>query len=311
MTCDGLRSQAEGRPSSQLPKTDLVHRSTVETVLEYEVQSPTHFCFNIEAAHWPTQNIVSERLAVSSGVSVHSFTDPGSGNRFFRFDASPGHLLVDYKAEVEVFTEHIDEHLLETPVSQVPDEIFHYLMPTRYCESDLLGATARELFGQEAPGISRVRKVIHWIQDNIEYRPGSSTSTTTAQEVFTQKSGVCRDFAHLGISFCRALNIPARLVVGYVWFDEPPQDFHAIFEAWIGGRWVLFDPTGMAPVDRVVRIGTGRDAKDVAFSTIFGSLTMTRKEVSVLEHDPRDRVPSGMPALQPAASAPAAAIAAT
>ncbi|MBC7471174.1 MAG: transglutaminase family protein [Ramlibacter sp.] len=274
-----------------------MHRSTVETVLEYEIQAPTHFCFNIEAAHWPTQNVVSERLAVSSGVSVHGFSDPASGNRFFRFDASPGPLIVDYKAEVEVFSEHIDEQLQETPVSQVPDAIFHYLMPTRYCESDLMSATAQQLFGNEAPGISRVRKLIRWIQDNIEYRPGSSSSTTTAQEVFAQRSGVCRDFAHLGITFCRALNIPARLVVGYVWFDEPPQDFHAIFEAWIGGRWVLFDPTGMAPVERVVRIGTGRDAKDVAFSTIFGSLAMTRKEVSVREHEPRDRVASSEPAV--------------
>ena len=281
-----------------------MHLSTVETVLEYEIQSPTHFCFNIEAAHWPTQNIVSERLAVSSGVSVHPFTDPGSGNRFFRFDASPGPLLVDYKAQVEVFTEHIDENLQETPVSQVPDQIFHYLMPTRYCESDVMGTTAQELFGNEPPGISRVRKIISWIHQSIAYRPGSSTSTTTAQDVFVQRAGVCRDFAHLAITFCRALNIPARLVVGYVWFDEPPQDFHAIFEAWIGGRWVLFDPSGMAPVDRLVRIGTGRDAKDVAFSTIFGRLQMTRKEVSVLEHDPRGRVPSGTPALELAAAAP-------
>ena len=287
-----------------------MHLSTVETVLEYEILAPTHFCFNIEAAHWPTQNIVSERLAVSSGVSVHSFTDPGSGNRFFRFDASPGPLVVDYKADVEVFSEHIDEQLPETPVSQVPDAIFHYLMPTRYCESDLLSADAQQLFGNGAPGISRVREVIRWIHANIEYKPGSSTSTTTAQEVFAQRTGVCRDFAHLGITLCRALNIPARLVVGYVWFDEPPQDFHAIFEAWIGGRWVLFDPTGMAPVDRLVRIGTGRDAKDVAFSTIFGSLRMTRKEVNVFEHDPRGRAPSGVESLQLAAGAPVAALAA-
>ena len=284
-----------------------MHLSTVETVLEYDIQAPTHFCFNIEAADWPMQKIVSERLAVSSGVSVHSFTDPGSGNRFFRFDAPPGPLIVDYKAQVEVFSAHIDEHLPETPVSQVPDEIFHYLMPTRYCESDVLSAQAQQLFGNVAPGISRVRQVIRWIHDNIEYRPNSSTSTTTAQDVFAQRAGVCRDFAHLGITFCRALNIPARLVVGYVWFDEPPQDFHAIFEAWIGGRWVLFDPTGMAPVDRVVRIGTGRDAKDVAFSTIFGSLRMTRKEVSVLEHDPRPGVQSGEQALALAAVAPVAA----
>ena len=98
-----------------------MHRSTVETVLEYEIQAPTHFCFNIEAANWPTQKIVSERLAVSSGVSVHSFTDPGSGNRFFRFDASPGPLLVDYKADVEVFI--LDEVFASLPSPPfTPDE---------------------------------------------------------------------------------------------------------------------------------------------------------------------------------------------
>jgi transglutaminase-like putative cysteine protease len=112
---------------------------------------------------------------------------------------------------------------------------------------------------------------------------------------------VCRDFAHLGITLCRALNIPARIVVGYVWFDEPPQDFHATFEAWIGGRWVLFDPTGMAPVDRLVRIGTGRDAKDVAFSTFFGCVEMKRKEIFVLEHDPRLTANSGKAVVELAA----------
>ncbi len=279
-----------------------MHVSTVETVLEYEVREPTHFCFNIEAAHWPTQEILSERLAVSSNVTLHSFVDGGSGNRFFRFDAPVGMLLVDYKAEVEVYTENIDEHLPETPVSQVPDEVFHYLMPTRYCESDLMSSVAQQLFGGLAPGIGRVRAIVKWIHDSIQYRPGSTTSTTTAQEVFAQRAGVCRDFAHLGITLCRALNIPARIVVGYVWFDEPPQDFHAIFEAWIGGRWVLFDPSGMAPVDRLVRIGTGRDAKDVAFSTLFGNIEMKRKEISVFEHEPRKTADSGIDVVQLAAA---------
>jgi transglutaminase-like putative cysteine protease len=279
-----------------------MHVSTVETVLEYEVRTPTHFCFNIEAAHWPTQKILSERLAVSSGVAPHCYTDQGSGNRFFRFDAPPGPLLVNYKADVEIDTEHVDEHLPETPVGQVPDHVFHYLMPTRYCESDVLGSVAQQMFGNEAPGIGRVRKIVQWIHDSIVYRPGSTTSTTTAQEVFVQRAGVCRDFAHLGITLCRALNIPARIVVGYVWFDQPPQDFHATFEAWIGGRWVLFDPSGMAPVDRLVRIGTGRDAKDVAFSTFFGTVEMTRKEISVLEHEPRATANSGQSVLALAAA---------
>ena len=270
-----------------------MHLSTVETVLEYDVKAPTHFCFSLEAAHWPTQKILSERLAVSSGMAVRSYTDPGSGNRFFRFDASPGQLLVDYKADVEVYSEQVDEHLSEIPVGEVPDDVFHYLMPTRYCESDVMGAVAQQMFGNEEPGIARVRKIAQWIHDSIEYRPGSTNSTTTAQEVFVLRAGVCRDFAHLGITLCRALNIPARIVVGYVWFDEPPQDFHATFEAWLGGRWVLFDPTGMAPVDRLVRIGTGRDAKDVAFSTFFGQVVMTRKVVDVLEHEPRTTANSG------------------
>ena len=103
--------------------------------------------------------------------------------------------------------------------------------------------------------------------------------------MFVQRAGVCRDFAHLGITLCRALNIPARLVVGYVNFEEPPQDFHAVVEAWLDGRWVLFDSTRMAPMDRLVRVGTGCDAKDVAFATIFGVVQMLRKELTVDQSD--------------------------
>jgi len=280
-----------------------MHLSTVETVLEYEVKSPTHFCFNIQAAHWLTQKILKERLAVSSKVSLHSFTDGRSGNRFFRFDAPTGPLTVDYKADVEVNTDTVDEHLPEIPVGQLPDAILRYLRATRYCESDVLAGEAQRLFGQEPPGISRVRSIVRWIHDNIEYRIGSTNSTTSAQEVLEKRAGVCRDFAHLGITMCRALNIPARLVVGYVWFDEPPQDFHATFEAWVGGRWVMFDPTGMAPVDRLVRIGTGMDAKDVAFSTFFGLVEMRRMEIQVLEHEPRTTPNSGPALLAQAAAA--------
>ncbi|HSW20974.1 MAG TPA: transglutaminase family protein [Ramlibacter sp.] len=276
--------------------------STVETVLEYEVCEPTHFCFNIEAAHWPTQTIARETLAISSGVKPHAFTDAISGNRFVRFDAQPGPLLVNYRADVEVTFDPVGDDVPETPVGQVPDEVFRYLLPTRYCESDVLGTVAQQLFGDGPSGIERVRRVVRWINQSIVYLPGSSTSTTTAQEVFVRRAGVCRDFAHLGISFCRALNIPARLVAGYVWFDEPPQDFHAIFEAWLDGRWILFDATGMAPVDRLVRIGTGSDAKDVAFSTFFGNVTMTRKEVNVIEHDARAGETSGAPSVALAAS---------
>lgn len=130
------------------------------------------------------------------------------------------------------------------------------------------------MFGTLHGGHSRVRAICDWVHDNVSYRVASSNATTTARDVFLQRAGVCRDYAHLAVTFCRALNIPARLVSAYAHFDEPPPDFHAIFEAYLGGRWVLFDPSRMAPVHAVARLATGRDAKDVAFATIFGPARM-------------------------------------
>jgi transglutaminase-like putative cysteine protease len=263
--------------------TDVQHVSALEAVLAYEVAGPAHLCFNIEAAHVPTQRILSEALEITPAVPVRRFTDPATGNRLVRFDAQAGPLRMHYQARVALRPPPPAGDLPEVPVSALPDEVLHHLMPSRYCESDLMARGARQLFGQLPPGIARVRAIVDWIHDTIEYLPGSSDSTTTAQQVFVQRAGVCRDFAHLGITFCRALNIPARLVVGYVLFDEPPQDFHAIFEAWLGGRWVLFDPSGMAPVERLVRVGTGTDAKDVAFATLFGPVQMRSKDLRVRE----------------------------
>ncbi len=257
--------------------------SQVELDLSYNVLSPSHLCFNIEAAHCSGHQVLSERLAISSGVVSHRFVDEASGNRFIRIDVPEGELVLSYRATVQIPVQPVPDNLPEVPVSQVPDAVLKYLLPSRYCESDVMWRAATQLFGDLPPGLSRVRAVVDWIADSITYLPGSTESTTTAQHVFVQRAGVCRDFAHLGITLCRALNIPARLVVGYVWFDDPPQDFHAIFEAWLGGRWVLFDATRMAPPQHLVRIGTGSDAKDVAFSTIFGAVQMTRKELKVIE----------------------------
>jgi transglutaminase-like putative cysteine protease len=261
-----------------------VHFSHIEAVLDYEVAAPSHLLLNIEAARSGAQVVLRENLVVEPAVAMRAFCDEGSGNRFIRFDASPGPLKIRYTASVQRAFVDVPVDLKEVPVNEVPNELVHYLMPTRYCESDVMARAAQQLFGDLPQGIGRVQAIVDWIHDSIRYEPGSSESTTTARDVFVQRAGVCRDFAHLGITFCRALNIPARLVVGYVYFDEPPQDFHAIFEAWIGGQWVLFDPTRMAPVDRLVRVGTGRDAKDVAFCTIFGPVCMTGKSLTVREY---------------------------
>ena len=262
-----------------------MHTATVDLLLDYEVSHPAHFLFHIEAAFHPAQRVTQERLTITPSMKVRTFNDQRTGNRFIRLDAPKGVLSLNYRAMVELNTPPVPLHLDESPVTAVPDDALRYLMPSRYCESDVMSRAAQQLFGNLSPGMSRVRAIEDWIYDSINYLPGFSNSTTTAQEVFVQRAGVCRDFAHLGITFCRALNIPARLVVGYVNFEEPPQDFHAVFEAWLDNQWVMFDPTKLAPVDRLVRVGTGRDAKDVAFATIFGRVQMLRKELTVQESD--------------------------
>ena len=262
-----------------------MHTATVDLLLDYEVSHPAHFLFHIEAAFHPAQRVTQERLTITPSMKVRTFNDQRTGNRFIRLDAPKGVLSLNYRAMVELNTPPAPLHLDESPVTAVPDDALRYLMPSRYCESDVMSRAAQQLFGNLSPGMSRVRAIEDWIHDSINYLPGFSNSTTTAQEVFVQRAGVCRDFAHLGITFCRALNIPARLVVGYVNFEEPPQDFHAVFEAWLDNQWVMFDPTKLAPVDRLVRVGTGRDAKDVAFATIFGRVQMLRKELTVQESD--------------------------
>ncbi len=277
--------------------------SDIDLTLSYQLAGTTHLCFNIEAAHAPAQRIVQESLTLSPHIAARTYRDDASGNRFVRFDAGPGELCLRYRARVERLPQPAAQTLPEVPVTAVPDKVLHYLMPSRYCESDVMSRSAQQIFGDVEPGYARVKAVTDWVHESLTYLPGSTTSTTTAQEVFVLRAGVCRDFAHLGITMCRALNIPARLVVGYVNFDEPPQDFHAIFEAWLGGRWVLFDPTGMAPVDRLVRIGTGRDAKDVAFATLFGPAVMTSKEVTVRESEAQQ--PDTHPAIRKQAEAPA------
>ena len=262
-----------------------MHTASIDLLLDYEVTHPAHFLFNIEAAFDEGHRVVSERLSITPSVKVRTFFDERNGNRFVRLDAPKGMLSVNYHANVELISTPVPLHLDEALVTAVPDDVLRYLMPSRYCESDILSRAAQQLFGHLPHGLSRVRAIESWIHDSIDYLPGFSNSTTTAQEVFVQRAGVCRDFAHLGITFCRALNIPARLVVGYVYFEEPPQDFHAVFEAWLDNQWVVFDPTKMAPIDRLVRVGTGRDAKDVAFATIFGGVQMLRKELQVNEGD--------------------------
>ena len=243
----------------------------VDCKLGYTLTETTDFVFQIHAMQGPDQDVLTESLRITPGATCHTYADPHTGQRFLRVQAVTGPLNLRYRARVKVARPRRKLDAREVPIAAVPDEVMHNLMPTRYCESDLLRSAALKLFGGTRPGCARVIAICDWIHRNVDYRTGSSDTTTTACDVFLSRAGVCRDFAHLGVTFCRALNIPARLAVGYSIFQAPPPDFHAMFEAFVGGRWEVFDPTRMADPSELVRIAVGRDAKDVAFATIFGT----------------------------------------
>ena len=250
-------------------------RMRIDCDLAYQVDGPTEFVFLIHATPGPNQVLIDEDLHIEPATDFRTYSDERSGNRFLRLQAQAGPLNLRYRATVDRLIEAQDKNAQEVAVHDIPDNVLRFLMPTRYCESDHLGHATQKLFGNLPRGFSRVQAITDWVHNNVEYKLGSSNATTTARDVFVQRAGVCRDFAHLSITLCRALNIPARIVCGYCPFPEPPPDFHAIFEAYLGGRWVRFDATGMAPVESVVRVAAGRDAKDVAFATIYGPARMT------------------------------------
>jgi len=270
-------------------------RIKIDSVLTYELDATADFVFLIQATADASQTILSEELLIEPAIAYRTYTHQSLGNRFLRLQAPAGPLKVTYRALVERSAETVDLNAPEVPVSDIPDNVLRFLLPTRFCESDHLAPAALELFGALPKGHARVHAIAEWVHSNVEYRIGSTNATTTARDVFTQRLGVCRDFAHLAVTFCRALNIPARLVCGYAHFVEPPPDFHAIFEAYLGGRWVLFDPSGMAPVDHVVRVATGRDAKDVAFATIFGPARMVAMSPDVVLMDGHNAAPLPVP----------------
>jgi transglutaminase-like putative cysteine protease len=143
-----------------------------------------------------------------------------------------------------------------------------------------LGDLANEIAGNSAPGYDQVEAIRSWIQQNIEYRYGTSDASTSATDTAKQGVGVCRDFTHLGIALSRSLNIPARMVVGYL-YELEPMDLHAWFEAFVGGRWYTFDATQKEPRGNRIAIAYGRDAADVALVTQFGAVQLSNMKVWV------------------------------
>lgn len=252
-------------------------RLRYEAQLNYQVHSSgSDFIFNIQAARTAQQCVLEESLTVSQAIRVQECVAPQSHGRYLRLRAEPGELMVRYAAQVALWPcVEAKEAIAETWIPSLPGEVLPYLYPSRYCESDLLAALAMEHFGGMWQGYCRVEAICAWVGSHIQFASGSSNGTTTAVQTLASGKGVCRDHAHLMIALCRALNIPARFVTGLDYGADPalgPTDFHAYVEAYLGGRWFIFDPSGTSIPLGLIRLTSGRDAADCAYASIFGNV---------------------------------------
>ncbi|MDZ7812196.1 MAG: transglutaminase family protein [Ideonella sp.] len=245
--------------------------------LSYEVAEPgADFVFNLHAAHTRHQTVCREQMEISQPVRTEVYADPATANRYLRLSAQAGVLALSYSAVVELHHHcALPEQVPEVPVPDLPAPVLSSIYPSRYCQSDSLGALAMAEFGLLPRGYSRVLAIQDWVRRRVRFQSATTTSATSALDTLAQGVGVCRDFAHVMIALCRALSIPARFTTGIDFGADPsigPPDFHAYVEVYLGHRWYIFDPAGTAIPMGFVRLGTGRDASDVSFATIFGDV---------------------------------------
>jgi transglutaminase-like putative cysteine protease len=246
---------------------------------------------NVHAARTPRQRVVEEFFETTPRRIFVLDQESATGNRIAAFDLPSGNIVVRYAARVEISHRIIEpaDVIAESP-SKLPVESLPFLYPSRYCQADLVQQHAWDTFGSLPRGYGQVRAVRDWVQRRLKFQVGTSRTTTTAIDTLRDGAGACRDFAHTMIAYCRALNYPTRFVTGVDYGADPalgPQDFHAYAETFIGGAWYLFDPTGISPITGLLRIGTGRDAADVSFATIFGPVLTSAPRIEIVaEEDP-------------------------
>jgi transglutaminase-like putative cysteine protease len=238
---------------------------SIEAELVYNFAEGTQVIANLEASRASDQIIVSESLVIAPPAEFLSDTTP-HGDRSIRASLS-GDVTIRYMALVENnLRQLLPPAGLQHVWSELPSEVLPFLLPSRFCPSDKFMRFAQREFGSAGDGVAKMMAILEWIHRNVDYVAGVSNAQTTAEETFVDRAGVCRDFTHLGITLTRALGIPARAVSAYALQLDPP-DFHAIFEVFLQNSWWLIDPTRLAPIEGIVRIGSGRDASDIAFLT--------------------------------------------
>jgi transglutaminase-like putative cysteine protease len=213
---------------------------------------------------------------VTPTVPINEYED-SFGNVCTRFVAPAGKFQMYHSTLIEDSGEPdaVSPQACQLPVEDLPPEVLRYLLASRYCEVDRLLDTAGALFGNSQPGWARVQAVCDWVQANVTFGYPFASPTMTALDVYANRRGVCRDFQHLAITFCRCLNIPARYATGYMGDigvpPVPPMDFSAWFEVYLQDRWWTFDARNNNPRIGRVLMATGRDAADVAITTSFGT----------------------------------------
>jgi transglutaminase-like putative cysteine protease len=256
---------------------------------EFELEAAQDLAAVVQVAPCPAPGIRMQREQWATDLEHHGYVDLYE-NRCERFMITSGRSRIVYEAELLLSdpADAIEPDVPETPVAALPDEALSFVMPSRFCLPDELGNEAWRMFGDLVPGWRRVQAVVDFVHGHLEFVPGASNPWTTAVDAYRAGQGVCRDFAHLAITFCRALNIPSRYVFGYIPDigvppPDDPMDFAAWFEAYLDGRWYTFDARNNTPrVGRVV-VGRGRDAVDVALITSFGPHTLTGFQVRAEE----------------------------
>lgn len=245
-------------------------------------EDPVTSIFMLRSKSGSAQNIRQETFLTTPQVPVSEYVD-SYGNICQRIIVPAGTFLIESSVVAEC-SPTIDVHIdaWYTPIEMLPDNVLQFLLPSRYCESDKVTELATQITGGLPPGYAQVEAIRQWVHTNFSYQYGITNSSTSALDVLRNKTGVCRDYTHVAMALCRNLDIPARMVVGYL-HELKPMDLHAWFEAYVGNRWYTFDAVMATPVGGRIIMAYGRDAADVAFASHFGNVVLRKMEVSVKE----------------------------
>ena len=258
---------------------------SISANLELQLPAETDLLLQFEAAHMPEQTVLNGNTVMTeSRYFARVPGNDGIGERIWV--RSSGQFLIDYRAEVAInrIVAPI-EQLAALPPHKLPGETIPYLMDSAYCPADRFRCHVDAEFGSDFGG-ARIAVMRDWINEKFTYAPASSNAATTALDSFVERRGVCRDFAHVLITFARAATIPARYASVYA-PNVNPQDFHAAAEVFLadesgeGGTWHLVDATGMAQAGEMAKIAIGRDAADASFIVNYGELQLINKNISV------------------------------